>query len=44
MTNNYSNQPCVKCHNSICKVYGGRCRKYRITNFFRKLFKGVKEV
>lgn len=35
---NYFNSLCVKCNNDICKVYGGNCRKYRVINFFKKLF------
>lgn len=33
----YSNPLCKKCHNNICKVYGGRCKKYKIINFFKRL-------
>lgn len=35
----YFNSLCIKCNNDICKVYGGTCRKYRVINFFKKLFK-----
>ena len=24
----YSNTICIQCDNDICKVYGGRCKKY----------------
>ena len=34
----YDNSLCVKCNNDVCKVYGGRCKKYRIIYFFKKLF------
>lgn len=37
--NNYFNKLCIKCDNDICKAYGGTCRKYRVINFFKKLFK-----
>ena len=30
--------PCSKCNNSVCKVYGGTCRKYRIMRFVKQLF------
>ena len=26
----YSDGMCKDCQNNVCKVYGGRCRKYRI--------------
>lgn len=39
---NYSNQLCIKCDNDICKVYSGRCRKYKVVNFFKMLFKIIK--
>lgn len=29
---NYSNEICSNCDNTICKVYGGRCGKYNKTN------------
>lgn len=38
----YYNPLCIKCNNDICKVYGGRCKKYIIINFFKKLFKHSK--
>lgn len=25
----YSNPMCSQCDNDICKVYGGRCKKFR---------------
>lgn len=34
----YNNSLCANCDNDVCKVYGGRCKKYRIINFFRELF------
>ena len=34
----YNNSLCAKCDNDVCKVYGGRCKKYCIVNFFRRLF------
>ena len=34
----YNNSLCAKCNNSVCKVYGGRCKKYRILYFFKRLF------
>ena len=37
--NKYCSSSCIKCNNDICKAYGGTCRKYRIINFFKKLFK-----
>lgn len=37
--NEYSNSLCRKCYNDTCKAYHGRCRKYIIYRFFRKLFK-----
>lgn len=39
MKDGYLNSVCIKCSNDICKVYGGRCRKYNVVSFFRKLFK-----
>ena len=38
MREGYSNSLCMKCDNDACKVYGGRCKKYHLVNFFRKLF------
>lgn len=38
MREGYSNSLCTKCDNDVCKVYGGRCKKYRIIKFLRKLF------
>lgn len=29
---------CKTCDCSICKVYGGTCRKYRRKEFFEKFF------
>jgi hypothetical protein len=37
MKSDYSNQLCIKCHNDICKVYGGRCKQYKFLKFFKKL-------
>ena len=37
--NKSCNKICTKCNNGICKAYGGTCKKYRIINFFKKLFK-----
>lgn len=34
----YSDSLCVECDNDVCKVYGGRCGKYRLLKFFRTLF------
>ena len=31
-----SNLLCIKCNNDICKVYGGRCKKYNIIKYFKK--------
>lgn len=36
---NYSNELCEKCANSVCKVYGGRCRRYLIREKIRTIFK-----
>ena len=35
---NYSEKMCTNCTNEICKVYGGRCRKYNFKNFFKNFF------
>ena len=33
-----SNPLCIKCNNDICKVYGGRCRKYNTIKYLEKYF------
>ena len=38
MREGYSNSLCMKCDNDVCKVYGGRCKKYCIIKFFRIIF------
>lgn len=32
---NYSEKMCNKCNNEICKIYGGRCKKYSLKKFFK---------
>ena len=32
------NDMCSKCNNSVCKVYGGTCKKYRMMHLVKRLF------
>lgn len=37
----YSNPMCSQCDNDICKVYGGRCRKYRRKERWNSIWKKI---
>lgn len=39
----YSDGMCKDCHNNVCKVYGGRCRKYRINREWNMVKSFVKK-
>lgn len=44
MLDRYYNKLCIKCDNTICKSYGGNCRKYRIVNFLKEILYKIRGV
>lgn len=35
----YSDLMCIQCDNDVCKIYGGRCKKYRRKHRWDKFIK-----
>lgn len=38
----YSNPMCLECEDDLCKIYGGRCKKYKRKQFIDKIFSWIK--